>query len=134
MYGVVKIGTKEVPMLAMASADVYYKRIFGADPLKTQIKDDFDAADAVDLIQRMGFVMAKFAEVKTHKDMLKLNEDSYLEWLDGFDRADLIDAIGDIRKVYDGEKATASAPKNEEGQYAVPGILPCLSSVRSRPV
>ena len=116
MYGVVKIGDKEVPMLAMASVDVYYKRIFGEDPLKKQIKDDFDSADAVDLIQRMGFVMAKFAAVKNRKEMLQLTEDNYLEWMDGFDRADLIAAVGDIRKIYDGEKVTTSEPKNPEGQ------------------
>ena len=112
MYGVVKIGDKEVPMLAMASVDVYYKRIFGEDPLKMQIKEGFDGADAVELFQRMGFVMAKFAEPKVRKEMLKLTEDNYLDWLDGFERSALIDAVGDIRKVYDGEKVTTAEPKN----------------------
>ena len=96
MYGVVKIGDKEVPMLAMASVDVYYKRIFGEDPLKMQIKEGFDSADAVELFQRRGFVMAKFAKLKVRKEMLKLTEDNYLDWLDGFERSALIDAVGDI--------------------------------------
>ena len=34
MFKVVKIGDKEVPMMAMASTDIYYKRVFGEDPLK----------------------------------------------------------------------------------------------------
>ena len=45
MYKVVTIGEKEVPMLSMASTDLYYKNAFGEDPLKIQTSDDYDAAD-----------------------------------------------------------------------------------------
>lgn len=108
MYQIVKIGGRDVPMLAMASVDVYYKRIFNDDPIKAQMKGD---ESTIEFALRMGFVMAKFAETRDRKEMLKLNEDSFLEWLDGFYRADLMEALGDIIAVYEGQKATSSAEK-----------------------
>ena len=111
MYQTVKIGEKEIPMLAMASVDVYYKHCFGEDPLAIQTKEDAGVVDAIDLVQKMGFIMAKFAETKDRKEMLKLNEEAYLDWLDQFERNDLINALPDIRAVYDGEKVTSSEEK-----------------------
>lgn len=108
MYRIVKIGDKELPMLAMASVDVYYKRIFGEDPVKIQMRGD---ESMIDFGCRMGFIMNKFAETHDRKEMLKLNEDNYLDWLDNFYRADLMNALGDIVAVYEGQKATGSTEK-----------------------
>lgn len=108
MYQIVKIGGRDVPMLAMASVDVYYKRIFNDDPIKAQTKGD---ESTIEFALRMGFVMAKFAETRDRKEMLKLNEDSFLDWLDGFYRADLMEALGDIIMVYENQKNTSSTEK-----------------------
>lgn len=113
MYDIVQIGEKDVPMLAMATVDIYYRHVFGEDPLVIQTRENPDMADAFRLFQQMGFIMAKFAETKSRKDMLKLNEESYLEWLEQFERNDLIAALPDIRAVYDGEKRTASEEKKQ---------------------
>lgn len=115
MFDTVKIGDKDVPMLAMASADVYYKHCFGADPLAVQTQDDPPMSDVITLFQQMGFIMAKFAELKSRKEMLKLNEEAFIDWIEQFDRADLIKALPDIRAVYDGEKVTASEEKKQVG-------------------
>ena len=64
----------------------------------------------------MGFIMAKFAELRSRKEMLKLNEDAYLEWLDQFTRAEYLDALTDIMSVYNGSRVETSAPKKEEDQ------------------
>ena len=112
MYNIVKIGDKDVPMLSMASVDIYYRSIFHRDALKTQV-NTVDEADSVNFVQEMAFVMAKFAELKDRKEMLKLNEDSYLEWLDQFERVDLINALPDAQKTYEGQMLeTADAKKN----------------------
>ena len=105
MYDIVKIGDKDIPMLAMASVDIYYKNIFGIDPLTVQTKEDPPISEVIELFQQMGFVMAKFAETKNRKEMLKLNEEAFIDWVEQFDRADLIKALPDIRAVYDGEPA-----------------------------
>ena len=113
MYDIVKIGDKDVPMLAMASVDIYYKNIFGIDPLTVQTKEDPPISEVITLFQQMGFVMAKFAETKSRKEMLKLNEESFIDWIEQFDRTDLMEALPGIRAVYDGEKVTASQEKKQ---------------------
>lgn len=114
MYNVVKIGEKEVPMLSMASVDLYFKNIFHEDPVI--IQTNMETSDAIGFYQRMGFVMAKFAELKERKEMLKLTEDAYIEWMDGFERNDLLQALEYIQKTYDGQQVTCSdaKKKNEE--------------------
>lgn len=113
MFNTVKIGDKDVPMLAMASVDVYYKHCFGSDPLAVQAQDNPQISDVIALFQRLGFIMAKFAETKSRKEMLKLNEESFIDWIEQFDRTDLMEALPDIRAVYDGEKITASQEKKQ---------------------
>ena len=114
MFNVVKIGEKEVPMLSMASVDLYFKNIFHEDPI--EIQTDMETSDAIGFYQRMGFVMAKFAELKERKEMLKLTEDAYIEWMDGFERNDLLQALEYIQKTYDGQRVPTSdaKKKNEE--------------------
>lgn len=115
MYNEVKIGTKIVPMLSMASVDVYYRNIFHEDPIKLQATANPDAGDMINFVQRMGFVMAKFAALKDRKQMLSLTENDYLEWLDGFERMELMEALGDVQNTYNGQMVTTSeAKKNTE--------------------
>ena len=115
MYQVIKIGEKEVPMMSMASVDVYYRQIFHKDAIKLQASNDFDEGDLINFVCEMGFVMAKFAETKNRKEMLKLNEDAFLDWLDQFERADYLEALGDIRLTYEGQMVSAvDAKKNNE--------------------
>lgn len=116
MYNIVKIGEKSVPMMAVASTDVYYRGIFHDDPIARQAKG-MDEGEAINLFMQMGFVMAKYAELKDRKAMMQLNEDSYLEWLDEFDRAEYLEALADIRATYEGQSVTSSdAKKKDEEQ------------------
>ena len=114
MYNIVKIGEMDVPMLSMASVDIYYRNIFHEDPIKLQTKEQ-DEGDLINFVMKMGFVMAKFAELKDRKEMLKLNEDSFLDWMDGFERMDYISSLPDIRMTYEGQSLTsADAKKNTD--------------------
>lgn len=113
MYNLVKIGDKAVPMLCMASTDLYYKNIFHADPLPEIEKAG--ETDAIGIFQRMAFVMAKFAELHDRKKMLMLSEDDFLAWLDNFERGELMEALGDVQKTYLGQTITeATAKKNND--------------------
>lgn len=114
MFDVVKIGDKDVPMLAMASVDVFYRNIFHKDPLteQTQLQNE---GDAIAFYERVGFVMAKYAESKDRAVMKMLTEDDFTEWLEQFGRFDLINALGRIQAVYDGQSVTnADAKKNTD--------------------
>lgn len=115
MFREVKIGEKTVPMLAMASVDYYYKNVFGEDPIKRQVNDP-GPDDMIDFIVKMGFIMAQFAERKSRKEMSKVNEEMFYEWLDQFDREDLyeMDKLTEIQDVYDGNTRTTSESKNAE--------------------
>ena len=73
MYKEVTIGDKTIPMLSMASVDLYYKNVFGEDPIKLQTQE-MDPGDMVNFTIRMGFIMAEFAKRKERKEMMKLNE------------------------------------------------------------
>ena len=115
MYNIVKIGNRDVPMLSMASVDVYYKHIFHEDPIALQVSEDQNVGAMLNFTMRMGFVMAKFAELKDRKEMLKLNEDSFLEWMDEFERNELIEALPHVQMTYEGQSITKSeAKKNNE--------------------
>ena len=114
MYNNIKIGDKDVPMLSMASVDIYYRNIFHEDPVKLQTNEKTDQGDLVNFFLRMGFVMAKFAETKDRKEMNKLNEDAFLDWLDQFERGAYYDALGDIRLTYEGQAVTESDSKKKD--------------------
>ena len=111
MYAVVKIGDKDVPMLAMASVDEYYKKIFNEDPLSAMTAKD--SGIRTRMFYKMGFVMAKFAELKDRKKMIRLTEDDYIDWLDLFDSGEYRDAISKIGDVYIGNQKVTSREKKE---------------------
>ena len=114
MYNIVKIGDKDVPMLSMASVDIYFRNIFHIDPVKLQTSTE-DEGDIINFISQMGFVMAKFAELKDRKEMNKLTEGDFIDWMDGFERTDYLNALLDIRATYEGQTITsADAKKNTD--------------------
>ena len=113
MFREIKIGEKNVPMLAMASANIYYKHVFGKDAIVTQANAE-SAGERIAFYGEMGFIMAKMAEAKGDRGMLlKLNEESYIEWLDQFEVGDYNGAIKDMAELYEGQQATKSKAKNE---------------------
>jgi hypothetical protein len=113
MFNIVKIGEKDVPMLSMASVDIYYRNIFHEDAIKLQTKEQ-DEGDLINFVSQMAFVMAKFAELKDRKEMNKLNEDAYLEWLDQFERNDFLNALVDVRLTYEGQSVNHSDAKKKD--------------------
>ena len=115
MYNEIKIGEKVVPMLSMASTDLYYRNIFHEDAIKLQTSSQ-DEGDIINFVMKMGFVMAKFAELKDRKEMNKLNEDAFLDWLDQFERTDYLNALVDIRLTYEGQSVTHSDTKKKESE------------------
>jgi len=114
MYKLVKIGDKEVPMMAMASSDVYYKRVFGEDPLK--IVTAQETGDSTNLLFQMGFILAKQAELRDRKKMMALTLNDYVDWLDQFEYSDYLESLSDVAAVYYGNKATTSQEKKETDQ------------------
>lgn len=117
MYNIVKIGDKEIPMLSMASVDIYYRQIFREDPLKIQAKPE--EVEPIGFFSRMAFVMAMFAEKKSRKGMLELTEENYLDWMDQFERDDLINAMEDVQLTYNSQQISTSTAKKKEEEPSV---------------
>ena len=114
MNRTVKVGDIEVKMSSMAIIDKLYWDVFHVDPVKIQTSP-MDEAAGIDFITKMGFIMAKFAEVGSFRELKNLNDDDFYDWLAQFDRADLLAALPDIQAVYNGQAlSTAEVKKKEE--------------------
>ena len=59
--------------------------------------------------------MAKMAEVEKPSELMKMNIDSFYDWLMDFDPLDVVLATEDISNLYLASKDGSSVPKNEGG-------------------
>ena len=106
MFGKVKIGNKEVEMLATASTPIRYKGIFKKDVIAILTGKKTEALG--DFCSELGFVMAKQAE---KSDMARLSVEAYYEWLDQFDAMDVYNATDAIWDVFSGTQEADVDPK-----------------------
>ena len=103
-------------MEAMGSCDRAFWNVFHEDPIKLQAGGDPEVSELIDFVMKLGFIMAKFAELRSSKAMRQLNEDDYLDWLDQFERSDYLEALGAIREVYEGQKTTSVDAKKKDAE------------------
>lgn len=109
MKGTVKIGSKEVGMVANAASPYIYKQVFHEDFLaKLQAQEP-----ETDLFQKMAYIMAMQNEISDLSELMKLTEQGFYEWLIQFDSMDVLYSIEDISNIYLAQKATSSVPKKE---------------------
>lgn len=109
MKGTVKIGSKELGMVANAASPYIYKQIFHEDFLQKLQAQQPDP----DIFQKMGYVMAKQYETDKLSDLMKLTEDGFYEWLTEYEAMDIILATDAIAEIYLSQKKGSSVPKNE---------------------
>ena len=109
MKGIVKIGEKEVGMVANAASPYIYKQVFHEDFLtKLQAKEP-----ETDLFQKMAYIMAKQAELPNLSDLMKLTEQGFYEWLLQFESMDVLYSIEEIAKIYLAQKKETAVPKSQ---------------------
>ena len=113
MYRVIKIGEKDVEMVANAATPYRFKQIFRKDYFRYTVSEDRDGAEDMDVMARMAYIMAMQA---AKADMAKLNEDTFLEWMEQFGVMDVIGAVADIMDMINGNSAEKSTPKAEAAQ------------------
>lgn len=75
LYEKVKIGKEEVTLCMSASVIPCYKNVFGEDFLKAISKD----AQNMDLYMKMGFIMAKFADLHDRAAVSRLTEKDFMD-------------------------------------------------------
>lgn len=113
MFKEVKIGGKLFPMVANAATAIRYKQVFGRDLLKEMSNED--EMSVAGLIQELGYIMAMAG---AGEDMNKLNQETYITWLEGFDALDFFDetAATDIMNLWQGNKAVSAEAKKKPEQ------------------
>lgn len=107
---VVSVGNREIEMMSNGLTPVLYKRVFHKDFLLETQKKDIDLT----VFQELAYVMTAQAQgTDIKKLMTGLSEESYYEWLEGFEPMDLMEAVNDIFAVYhDQTKSMSHSKKN----------------------
>lgn len=114
MYGKVKIGQKECEMVANAATAVRLRQVFHRDLLKSfslayQGKEEMET----EMLEMMAYIMNLQA---TNGDFKKVNEDTFIEWLEKFSQTDLTAALPEILNIYEAMDKQTSISKNPETQ------------------
>lgn len=108
MKGTVKIGNKNVDMVANALTPVLYKKIFRKDFLVESQKKDMDLT----IFQELAFVMASQAQIVSAKQLMtELNVESYYSWLEEFEAMEIMEAVNDIFALYHSQTKVSSTSK-----------------------
>lgn len=115
MYGVIKIGGRDIPMKANAATPIRYRQVFGKNLLPYFMGKATDE-DAAEMVGELAYIMAASA---SGADMTKLSLDGYVEWLEGFDPMDFVsgDTVEALIRLYQGnEEGYSDLKKNQDQQ------------------
>lgn len=114
---------KEVEFLANAATPRRFKTTFRADLITkfANAKVEVDGRETydIDFLPELAYIMAMQAEAKSNEEIKldKLNYNTFMDWLEGFDSMALENAADEIISVYMGNtEQTSDAKKNIEEQ------------------
>ena len=126
MRGTVKIGERDVDMLANAASPFIYKKIFHKDFLMTVGTNyvDADGKQKTDVdtnaITEMAFVM-HMQTVKTFKEILDtVTVEDFVAWISEFEPLDFAMAMAEIMGLYYQQQKTTVSPKKKAAQTERP--------------
>lgn len=116
MYQKIMVGQKELTFCSCASVNVCYNNIFHEDFIRLISTDEGLATNAM---MKMAFVMAEFGRLNDRKQVNRLNEDNYCDWLDQFTTGELVAALPDIQAFYMSSTQTAVSAKKNSAEPTV---------------
>lgn len=114
MLRIVKIGEKEIDLLANAATPIRYKMVFGEDIMVAfnQINGKKrDEGEILDISSQLAFIMSKQATCN-REELKGLTKEVYVDWLEEFGPMDFVNASKDIFDTYLGTTGTTSKSKN----------------------
>ena len=111
MYRTVKIGDKDINLLANGATPIRYRMVFGRDILSELQKADQDGGLMASSISELTYIMAMSADDSV--DMSKINVNTYVKWLEQFEAFDITMAADQIIDVYMGNTTTTSEIKKK---------------------
>ncbi len=116
MYKKIAIGDKELLFCACASINVCYMNIFHEDFIKAVSSDEGLATSSM---MKMAFVMAEFGRLNDRKQVNRLTEDNYCDWLDQFTTGELVAALPEIQSFYMASNGTTVDSKKNSAEQNV---------------
>ena len=113
MYGIVKVGERDVPMLATAATPIRYRQVFKKNLLPYFMGKASDE-DAAEMVGELAYIMAAAAD---GSNQMALSEEGYVKWLEGFDALAFVDGrvVSDIIALYQGNAASHEEVKKNQG-------------------
>lgn len=114
MYGVIKVGERDIPMLATAATPIRYRQVFHKNLLPYFMGKATDE-DAAEMVGELAYIMAAAAD---GSNQMKLSEEGYIKWLEGFDPLAFVDTrvVGEIIALYQGNSITHETVKKSQDQ------------------
>lgn len=97
MFKTLTIDGKEIEFAANAATPFRFKQVFKKDLFAILGNEDKAQNEGVEAVTQLAYIMAKQAE---KADMNKLNEDGFIEWLEGFGSMAFVESAEDILNVY----------------------------------
>lgn len=107
MFAKVEIDGKEVELVANAATPFRFKQVFHKDLLQIVGNEKRAQEEGAEIVMELAYIMANAAK---KADMNKLNEEMFIEWLEGFSPMAFMNAAGDIMDVYMGSSESTSTP------------------------
>ena len=97
MFKSLAIDGKEIELAANAATPFRFKQVFHKDLFAILGNEEKAESEGVEAVTQLAFIMAKQAE---KADMNKLNEDSFIEWLEDFGPMAFVESAENILNVY----------------------------------
>lgn len=102
----IKIGDRSVLMSANAATTYRFKQVFKKDILRIMMDEKAEQDD--DDIMKLAYIMAQQA---AGADMTKLNEETYIGWLEGFEPFAFFVASAEIMNLFQQQKEPGEEQK-----------------------
>lgn len=114
MFRTIKVGEKEVPMLANAATPIRYRQVFGKN-LLSYFMGESSNSELAAVTGELAYIMARAGD---GADMNRLNIDDYIEWLEGFEAAAWIDpeVVPQVVGLYLNNMDGLSSAKKNQGR------------------
>lgn len=107
MNKTITIDGNELEMAANAATPFRFRQVFKKDLLSVLGNEKRAEEEGLETVMQLAFIMVKQAE-KT--DMTKLNEEMFIEWLEGFGPMAFVESAEDILAVYMDSTVSTAQP------------------------
>ena len=107
MYKKIKIGEKEMEFAANAATPIRFKMVFKKDLFYIFADQKRSEEQGIETVSQLAYIMNRQAE---KADMSKLNEKTFVEWLEGFEPMAFLENSEEILNLFLGQMKGTARP------------------------